>query len=246
MEYKETYRELVKFPMLVGDQGSLTPTEKSLLGHFILLARPRLIIELGVFRGVTTQFICEFLHENEIDAKVLGFDLPDVVAELRKTNTPIRNWEETSRLQLIPGQLPTILENWLCISNEPVDFALVDANHSYGSVIGELRLLWPRLSENGYIFCHDYSSKHEGVQYAVDRFAAKQRAMVLSLNSSSRARDAGHTSVLVALCHHPYKVRLSRLWHHFSLKAKSDLLKYSILRKMWENWVRPVLRRGDR
>lgn len=237
--------DLVRFPDLAEAAGSLTWMEKSLLGHLILLTHPRIIIELGVFEAVTTQFIYEFMEINNIEAKVIGFDLPKIIENLRNSNAMVQHWEETSTLQLVPGRLPMSLKQWLNDSDEAIDFVLVDAAHDYRSVIGELSLLWPRLSADGYILCHDYSNKWDGVRYAVDRFAAKHGAMVLPLTSSEFASQTGHASVLVALCRRPYKNTLSRLTHHLWQSIKVDLLRRPMVNKLWSA-VRPLVRRRAR
>jgi len=242
---QQSYEDLIKFPRLVSVHGSLTAMEKILLGHFILLVRPRLTVELGVFKAITTQFMCDFLVKNGIDGVVVGFDLPEVIAELRDQET-VKYLEQVSRLRLIPGRLPDSLANWLSSSDEQIDLALVDASHDYRSVIGELSLLWPRLSPEGYILCDDYCSKHDGVRYAVDHFAARQDAMALPLLSSQRVGRTEHTSELVAVCRRPYEFTLLRWMHHLWLKAKADMLAYPVVNKTWSNWVRPFVRRNSR
>ena len=238
------YGDWVKFPDLVAEHGSLTPLEKILLGNVILLGRPRLIVELGVFHAVTTQFICDFLDENDIDATVVGFDLPEVVAGLRKENTAVQHYEDVARLQLIPGRLPVSLQDWLQRLDQPVDLAFVDATHDYRSVKAELNLLWPRLAPDGFILCHDYSEKYDGVRHAVDRFAAKVGARVLPLTSSARARQHGYASVLVALRRRTFEPTLRSKMRHGWKKMKIDLLEYSVINKAWHQVLKPLVRRG--
>lgn len=244
MQFKAC-QDLVRFPTMVEDQGSLSVLEKSLLGYFIVLARPQLIVELGVFNAVTTLFILEFLKVNEIEAKVVGFDFPDEVAKLRESNITIRQQERDVNLQLIPGRLPESLETWLETS-PTIDLALVDATHSYKSVTRELNLLWPRLSTEGYILCHDYSNKHEGVRYTVDRFAIRRNVMVLPLLSSNEAKQFGHRSVLVALCKRSHTPSIRGLIKHLWLSAKKDLLRYPIVEKIWRGLIKPLIRRSEK
>jgi predicted O-methyltransferase YrrM len=239
----QSYDQLIRFPALSDDHGSLTAMEKSLLAHFILLARPRTIVELGVFRALTTQFMCEFLIENGIDGRVIGFDLPEVVAELRQKNEAMHRFEAMQRLQLIPGRLPQSLRTWLNNMSDPFDIALVDATHNYGSVTAELNLLWPRLSRSGFILCHDYSSRYDGVRCVVDRFVAKHEAVSLPLSSSAAAREAGHASVLVAVAHRSDRLTTRRLLPHWWLSAKHGLLAHPWFNQMWRR-VRPLVRRG--
>jgi hypothetical protein len=233
---------LVKIPKLTQDQGSLTAMEKSILAHFILLVRPQIIVELGVFRALTTQFMCQLLIDNEIDGRVVGFDLPDMVEDLRLNNGSINKYEELQRLQLVPGRLPISLKNWLGSTAEPIDFALVDATHDYHSVMGELSQLWPRLSASGVILCHDYSSKYDGVRYAVERFAAMNQAACMPLSPSDAAMQAGYWSCLVALRRNPHRPTIRGLFPHWLMSKKIALLANPGFNRLWHR-LRPLFRR---
>lgn len=237
---------LIKMPELSGSRGSLSALEKSLLGHFIALTRPQIIVELGVLEGATTKFILEFLTINKIHAHLIGFDFPDVVSNLRKSNKYMQQKEKDGLLQLIPGELPASLIAWLKSTEETIDLALVDASHSYKNVIDELGLLWPKLSPDGYILCHDYSRKYEGVRYAVDRFAHKRNVMVLPLSASDRAIKSGHGSVLVALCKRSHSPTTRGWLQHLWLGAKKDLLRNPVFEKVWSALVKPTMRGGNR
>ncbi len=222
--------------------GSLTAIEKSILGNFIALSKPRNILEIGMYKGATTEFICTFIEENGIDSKVIGFDFPEVIKTIKNTNKSIEKYEAKSLLQTIPGTSPDSVNKWLIESNESVDIALVDAEHEYGSVIKELNLLWPKLSDSGYILCHDYSAKFEGVRYAVDYFAKRHNAMILPLSSLDRQTESdtknyiNHpegSSVIVALCKRPYKYsKLNRIRHAWKSKRR-DLLTIPFISKSW-------------
>lgn len=223
---------VIKYPILATATGSLSYIEKILLGNFLLLKRPRTIVELGVFQAHTTEFICQFLTENQIEARVYGFDLPKVVTQLR-TESRIQNLESSGQLQLIPGMLPESLTQWLAEAKAPVDFALVDATHEYWSVWQELSLLWDRLSPQGCMLCHDYSAKHSGVRLAVDHFAARHGAMLLPLTSSTAAQQAGHGSVLVALSKREHHNSLSMVLRHRWMALKVDLLRVPAINAVW-------------
>jgi len=237
----KSYTDVIKFPPLLENPGSLTAMEKSLLAHFILLARPSVIVELGVFQSLTTQFMCELLIENEIPGRVIGFDLPEVVAELRQNNEAVRQLEAKERLQLVPGRLPNSLQSWLINAPGKVDFALVDATHDYRSVSGELSLLWTRLPASGYILCHDYSAKYDGVRVAVDQFSANVGAMCLPLLASEAAGRSGHWSVLVALARRPDRLTIRRMIPHWWMATKTNLLSNQFFAGIWKR-VKPIVR----
>lgn len=233
-------------PILSESQGSLTALEKSLFGHFIYLTRPKLVVELGVLDALTTKFILEFIRINDISARVIGFDLAGVVSNLRESNEYVQQKEKDGVLQLIPGELPMSLDAWLENTDETVDLALVDATHSYKSVIDELSLLWPKLSSDGYIICHDYSSKHEGVRYAVDRFTRKNNAMMLPLSASNRTIESGQGSVLVALSKRPYRPSTLTWMKHQWLGIKTELLRNPVFEKIWTAMIKPIVRGRNR
>ena len=230
-----------RFPPLVEARASLSPIEKSLLGHLILLARPKIILEIGVYRAVTTRFIIEFLELNGIDCRVVGFDLSEVVDQLR-AQPEVAGWEAGGRLELVAGELPSSLRDWIAAKQPEVGLALIDARHQYSSVTWELRLIWPWLSPHGYIVGHDYCPEFDGVRYAFDHFAKKRGAMLMPLLASADT-PAGR-SVLVALRRPTYS-KTARAWlrHHWE-GWKSDAVRSALLGSVWRKVLRPIFRSG--
>lgn len=58
-------------------------------------------------------------------------------------------------------------------------FVYIDADHSYESVMADLRAWWPVLPANGILAGHDYCPEaREGVVRAVDEFAGAQGRVV--------------------------------------------------------------------
>lgn len=233
----------IRLPPLVGGVASLSPLEKSLLGHFLLLARPRVIVEIGVYRAVTTGFIMEFLALNGIEAQVVGFDRPEICEQLARENADVRRWLEDGRLRLVSGELPFSLREWTEREKPVVDFALIDARHDYPSVDWELKLLYPCLAPGGYILGHDYCALFEGVRYAFDHFAARHGAMVLPLASAWPESEPGRGSVLVALRRPAYEKNLRAWCHHRWQGLKADLVRGRASGALWRA-LRPLFRGG--
>jgi hypothetical protein len=165
------FSELVRLPVLEQQRGSITPLEKAQIGLLMAVCQPKIIVETGVWRGRTTRFLSEFLTLNSMEGHVYGFDLPEILSELRGGDP----WfQMMSNITLIPGSLPGSLLSWLASHDRTIDFALVDAYHSYYAVLKELSAIASRLSDHGYILCHDYGkphSKYEGVMCAVNDVA---------------------------------------------------------------------------
>lgn len=191
------FNESIKFPELTTSASSLSLIEKSLLGHFLILNQPRTVVELGVFHAETTLFMCDFLEMNGIDATLYGFDLPDVIEQCRE-QAQVQAYEASGKLELIGGWLPQSLDNWLQTAPQ-IDVILIDAEHTYGAVLGELQRVWGYVREGGFILCHDYTPYFPGVQTAVDYFARQSGANVLPLHSTTAAMEKDYKSGLVAL-----------------------------------------------
>jgi predicted O-methyltransferase YrrM len=232
---------LIRMPAAQGAKASLSPLEKGLLAHFILLTRPRLIVEIGVYEAVTTAFMLELIALNGLPSRIVGFDLAEVIARLRKENQAVQEGERCGRLQLVEGWLPDSLEAWTVRERPVVDLALVDAQHDFPHVTWELAALWNVLAPEGVILGHDYCTGFDGVRYAFDAFARRQGGMLLPLGSSLEAVAAGHTSVLVAL-RRPAHQPSARGWltHHWQ-GAKAQFARTAA----WRNVLRPLIRGRD-
>ncbi len=240
----EAAREPIRLPPLMSSFASLSPLEKSLLGHFIVLSQPRLIVEVGVYRAVTTCLILDFLRLNDIDAQVIGFDMAETCEQLVRENAEVRRWTEEGRLRLIGGELPFSLRRWIEEEHPVVDLALVDARHDFPSVDWELKLLWPCLAPQGYILGHDYTAEFDGVRYAFDHFAAKTGAHLMPLASEWPAAELGRNSVLVALRRPTYRKTFGAWLRHRWEGWRADLVRGKWSGPLWKKVLRPLLRRS--
>jgi len=202
--------------------------EKVFLGNFLAMVQPRVVLELGAFHAVTTDFICSFLEANNIDGHVYAFDVPDFVARLRSENERVQALEAEGKLTMVSGFLPDTLTDLLEKISDPIDLVLVDATHDYPSVMSELERLWPRLSDHGLIICHDYDFRpeHEGVRYAVDRFtASKSDAQMISLMAKPEIQTLDDlspykfVSTLAVIRKRPYKSSTMKLMRHMYQEA---------------------------
>jgi hypothetical protein len=207
---------------------SLSAMEKSLLGHFILLGRPKVILELGVFEAVTTRYICEFLRLNQIDAKVYSFDLPEIIAKLRAENTEVQALEASGQLELRAGFLPDALIAWQKEHAEAVDLAIVDAGHTYWHVAQELKLLWKSLAPNGHIICDDYSPKYRGICFAVDEFAQRKDVQMLGLIAGENAE--AYSANLAVLRKRPYQFGL---WQQLRFHSET-IRRWPVVAPIWQ------------
>jgi hypothetical protein len=134
-------------------------------------------------------------------------------------------------VNLIPGSLPDSLSSWLASHDQCIDFALVDAHHSYYAVLKELSVIAPRLSDHGYIFCHDYGkshSKYEGVMCAVNEAARQFDLAVLPL--WSKENTVPELFCQAAILHRSVKCSTSRKLYHW---RKYFANEYPALAALW-------------
>ncbi len=226
---------MISFPETTLDEGhSLNSFEKSVLLHILATTQPRIILELGVYKGKTTKLICEWLQQFKIEAQVIGFDLPEVISQLRNDDRAIEALEQSGKIKFQEGFLPGTLDNFLKNHKGTVDFVLIDAQHDYTSVYGELNRIWPYLSESGFIICHDYHKPR--IQYAIENFARKSKAKYLPLLSDPNQSIVYSSLVLLT------KPKLKFNWfvwlvHHFRIKQKRG---YYLLKKPFAKFFNSI------
>lgn len=211
--------EIVQFPELNLQTFSMTPLERMQLALLIVAIKPEIIIETGVWRGLTTRFLSETLALNHISGQIIGFDLPEVIEELLASDD---YYLSAGNIQFEKGLLPESLQGWLKSNQKRVDLAIIDADHNYFSAITELCAVEPYLDKDGYIFCHDYgldNFKHEGVVCAIDDFCRNYGFTILPLQSrpsSPKTERSAQSAILHRKIHAPLQNRL----YHWKMYIK--------------------------
>jgi predicted O-methyltransferase YrrM len=142
--------------------GSMTITEVSSLCHLVAARRPKKVLELGTFRGLTTLNIAMNAPEAEIHTVDLPrcFDPADTKFENNDANI-IRSRrgyyyeerKEASRIFQHYGDTATFDYREI---GDGVDFCLIDAAHSYDYVRHDTACLLPLMTTDGLMLWHDY------------------------------------------------------------------------------------------
>jgi len=128
----------------------------------IKLNKAKTIVEIGVDWGSTTRYLCQ--AASEIDGKVYGYDgwgdygpnlswhhsgSKETVEELLKTNG-FTNFELT-RVNTLTPEFKELFNS----KHSEVDFAFIDAEHSYEGIKSDFDIVYPKLSSTGIIAFHD-------------------------------------------------------------------------------------------
>lgn len=140
------------------------------------------VAEAGVFKGDFAQFINYAFPDKDLYLfdTFEGFDANEALAEVKAGNctdvfvqtykqanieTVLSKMEYPSRVIIKQGIFPESIDGL------ESDFAFVSLDMDFEeSIYTGLEYFYPRLSEGGYIFIHDYNSGLIGVERAVDRY----------------------------------------------------------------------------
>ena len=145
--------------------GCTAPLERFLMAQLLRYFQPGLIVEVGTYRGSTTKLLLDNCRR---DARIFTIDLlPGTEAgevQAASDDRLIRHRVigEEYLLSENKAQVEQVLGNtfdeatWSQIP-EGVEFAFVDASHSYEAVRNDTERLWPRLSPNAVVLWHDYT-----------------------------------------------------------------------------------------
>lgn len=152
---------------------------------------PGSVAEVGVFRGEFAQYINAAFPERNcyLCDSFDGFDTIEADSEMQKNNATkafVEAYKDTSE-QIVMERMPykdkiIIRKGFFPDTMIEVDekFAFVSIDMDFENSIYEgLKYFYPRLSEGGYIFVHDYNSSLYGVERAVDRYE-KENGLVIS------------------------------------------------------------------
>lgn len=142
--------------------GSMTITEISSLCHLVAARRPRKVLEIGSFRGLTTLNIAM----NAPDAEIHTLDLPpdtnpastafntnDVNIIASRGGYYYESRPEAARISQHYGDTATFDYKEI---GGGVDFCLIDAAHSYEYVRNDTAKTLPLMSDGGLMLWHDY------------------------------------------------------------------------------------------
>lgn len=132
--------------------------------------------EIGVGKGTHASF---YLSELDIDFVFL-IDPYTAYEDCKKKFVleETRDWKKETHVKLdkYNHKIKWIEEKTSdavkFIADSSLDFAYIDANHTYESVAEDIRLYYPKVKKGGLLSGHDYD--FEDVKKAVDKFIKKQ------------------------------------------------------------------------
>jgi len=132
------------------------------------------IVELGTSLGLTTAYLALVDSRN----KVVTFEGCDEIADVAQLNW---NKLKVDQIHLIRGNINDTLCNYVRACKEPIDFALLDANHTYEATMRYFEYLLPHMDKDGVMVLDDirYSPSMYQAWQALTHHAAVTATMDL-------------------------------------------------------------------
>jgi predicted O-methyltransferase YrrM len=148
--------------------GGTSPLERYLLALLLRYFKPGGILEVGTFRGTSTRLI---LDNSTANSRVFTIDLPPdrdfsqlekgtderLVMHVR-TGIEFQNHAERERVTQILGDTMKT-ETWDGLP-DGIDFAFIDASHSYEAVRNDTERARRKLAGDAVILWHDYTQEN--------------------------------------------------------------------------------------
>ncbi len=163
--------------------GSMAPLERFLLAQLVRYFKPKTILEIGTFRGTTTRL---FLDNAPSIARIYTIDLPTAVnpsevraatdarlIQHRKVGADFDGHPGAERVvQVFGSSLDS--STWEQIPRG-IEFAFIDASHSYDAVRNDTERTFQVLAEGGVVAWHDYT-EDESLERGVGKYLREKMA----------------------------------------------------------------------
>ncbi|MBD6617602.1 glycosyltransferase [Komarekiella sp. 'clone 1'] len=181
------------YPLDLQGWGSNHPSFSQLIDQI----KPKIIIEVGTWKGASAVHMAKLLQEKHIDGTIVCVDtwlgaIEHLSGEYsislsRKHGWPTMYYQFLANVMynnlhdsIVPLPLPSnIAGRWIQQKDLKADLIYIDASHEADDVYADITLYWELLKPNGVMLGDDYVVlKHIGVTSAVHKFT-KERNLTL-------------------------------------------------------------------
>jgi predicted O-methyltransferase YrrM len=151
-----------RFGMIYNTPAHMTAAERVLLYGLTFGLRPARTLEIGTFRGGAALVIGAALDDVGCGTLVCVDPAPQVAPD---------DWALVShRATLFAEPSSDVLPRAMAAAGGPFDFALIDGDHQYASVVGDVEGVLPLLADEAHVLFHD--AHYFEVTDAIDRMLA--------------------------------------------------------------------------
>jgi len=140
----------------------MTPGERLVLYALIVGIRPRCVLEIGTLFGGSAMIMCAAFDCLGTGRMVCVDPEPQIAPD---------TWAMIEhRAALVDQASPNALGTARQVAGEPFDFAFVDGDHAYTSVLADVEATLPHLAKGACLLFHD--ANNLAVRDAIDRSLA--------------------------------------------------------------------------
>jgi cephalosporin hydroxylase len=133
-----------------------------------------LVVEIGSYSGMTAAFVAETLAAAGLDNRVMSIDPFERVPHTRKNpKGRYKRYLKTMQDRGLEHRcLPLVAysQDAAAVVPDRIGLLIIDGNHEYESVAGDLALYSPKVLPGGFVFLDDYTETYPGVVRAVEEF----------------------------------------------------------------------------
>jgi predicted O-methyltransferase YrrM len=181
--------------------GSTAPLERYVMAHLLKYFKPKTIVEIGTFRGTSTRVI---LDNMEPETAVYTVDLPGDARTVKG-----ESFTDERLIDLEHGEWGSDFADHPLIENvnkvfgdtfdpstwqklpDNIEFAFIDASHSYDAVRNDTEKILPKLSKDAVVIWHDYTDENteeRGVGKYIRELMRKQADIFVCKDTSLAIR----------------------------------------------------------
>jgi predicted O-methyltransferase YrrM len=140
---------------------AISAAELAYICSLVRAQRPRLVVEIGTFRGFTTLHLSRNTSES---CQIFTVDLPPESAKDAPSYSDSHLVKTCGAMPRVFGNDPKITQilqdsttiNWGHVLSIPIDFAFIDGSHLYEHVRKDTEAIMKALAPNGLVVWHDY------------------------------------------------------------------------------------------
>lgn len=127
-------------------------------------------VELGVWKGHSISYLADKLRY-KAGVEIYAVDIFEEWNKNKNVLDEVKNISNIYNENLLRMNVRHLIQDIRCISweaaykfeDESVDFVFIDADHSYDSVLKDIRSWYPKIKPNGIISGHDYRHDPAGM-----------------------------------------------------------------------------------
>lgn len=165
------------------DGAAIVPEEGELLYALVRAIKPKVCVETGTHKGLSTHYIAQALHDNG-EGHLYTCDPFDYEQETTHQQSSLKDWFTYYRMRGVDLVPPT-----------PIDFFFCDGFHEKEHVLGEIEHFFPALSKNALVVFHDCDDIPESWEKMVNGAIQEKGLKTVYIHSKNRMRIYEHSGI---------------------------------------------------